>query len=66
MQDIAEQRARELGIELPNKLTLRELVNIIQQAQGYEPCFQSEQRYGCTRDCEWAPECKKLLAEWRR
>jgi hypothetical protein len=62
----AEQRALELGIHSPRNLSLRELVRAIQQAQGKQPCFLSDQRYQCEADCEWAEECRKLRAEWRR
>ncbi|MCX8049658.1 MAG: hypothetical protein N3A55_08375 [Methylohalobius sp.] len=30
------------------------------------PCFRSDERYFCTRRCDWAKECKKLIAEWLR
>ncbi len=30
------------------------------------PCFGSDERYFCKRQCEWAHQCKKLRAEWLR
>ena len=30
------------------------------------PCFGSDARYFCKRDCQWAKQCKRLKAEWLR
>ncbi len=30
-------------------------------------CYRTDQRYLCTKlDCEWAWECKKMVAAWMR
>jgi hypothetical protein len=41
------------------------LVREIQRALGQEPCYQTDLRYHCNKECEWAG-CKKLVAAWLR
>ncbi|MFN3918861.1 MAG: hypothetical protein ACK4JF_01055 [Methylohalobius sp.] len=33
---------------------------------NHPPCFRTDERYFCTKRCQWAKECKKLIAEWLR
>jgi|GEM_PF-3230326 len=39
----------------------------IQQSQGQEPCFRTEQRHGCNiiDSCPWHHECQAMIAEWQ-
>lgn len=38
----------------------------LQQSQGNEPCFRTEQRHVCaTSQCPWRHECQVLVAEWQ-
>ncbi len=30
------------------------------------PCFGSDERYLCKRNCQWSKQCKKLRAAWLR
>lgn len=43
------------------------LVRTIQQSQGNEPCFMTDQRFVCRNfDCQWRAECVRLVASWQR
>jgi hypothetical protein len=60
-------KARTVGLgENVLHLSKRSLVRTIQKAQGQDPCFLSDTRYGCSSCCEWARQCKALTAAWLR
>jgi len=52
----------EIYFGLPEKV----LVRAIQKQRGEEPCFLSDQRFGCRKICEWSAGCQKLKAVWLR
>lgn len=59
--------ANQLGINILNYTSdNRKLVQLIQQNQGKEPCYMTDKRYSCNRQCEWGKSCKKLTASWLR
>lgn len=58
--------AEDLGIEVTPDMPIKTLVRAIQQARGDTPCFLSDKRYDCAGTCEWASDCKPLVAEWLR
>jgi len=38
----------------------------MQQLQGLEPCFRTEQRHACaSNQCPWRHECQIMVAEWQ-
>ncbi len=43
-------------------------LNAMEESQiiKFRPCFGTDERYFCKRNCEWASRCKKLRAEWLR
>lgn len=41
------------------------LIREIQRSLGQEPCYQTDLRYHCNKECEW-DGCKKLVAAWLR
>jgi len=63
-------RAIKNGIFIAKHTTPTRLIRRIQQAEGYEPCFQTDLREVCPKGldaCEWAEDCKNsLIADWRR
>ena len=60
-------KARALGLnEHVLQLPKKSLVQAIQQAQGQNPCFLSDNRYFCDASCEWGDQCKALTAAWLR
>jgi hypothetical protein len=66
MLDRAVHRARKLGLPADAATPRKRLVRSIQRAEGRQPCFGSGQKQPECRDCEWATECRGLLAEWLR
>lgn len=60
-------KARAIGLAdhlfyLPKK----ELIRTIQKSQGQKSCFLSDTRHECVTECEWSPQCKRLISEWLR
>ena len=41
-------------------------IRAIQRQRGEEPCFSTDKRYDCTKQCEWRNNCIKLRAVWLR
>lgn len=41
------------------------LIREIQRALGQKPCYLTDLRYECDKECEWVC-CKKLVASWLR
>ncbi len=66
MLDRAVHRARKLGIPADPATPRGRLVRSIQQAQGEQACFKTEHSKLCRSECEWATECRGLVAEWLR
>lgn len=61
--------AETLGIpEVENICLQTELIRAIQVASKNRPCFQSENSESCgeSGDCHWKPECRKMIAVWKR
>jgi hypothetical protein len=43
------------------------MIRRLQEQQGEEPCFRTEQRLLCERyECQWRGECRRLVAAWKR
>ena len=36
------------------------------ETDGKPTCFRTDKRWSCREACEWAPDCKKLVAAWQR
>lgn len=62
------EKARHAGIQHIDILnSAKQLVLAIQKARGEETCFLSDHRIQCRdHECEWRPDCIRLVAEWRR
>ena len=60
--------AYSFGVKDPNLINQEvELIREIQNVCRHQPCFQSDRRSLCEEvDCEWASECRKLIAVWNR
>lgn len=59
------QLASNFGLKASIAYTSQtQLIRNIQLLRGDEPCFSSEQRYVCTKICEWSQDCRKLKAQW--
>jgi len=41
-------------------------IRTIQKSDGKPACFRTNMRWSCSEACEWAPDCKKLVAAWKR
>ena len=41
-------------------------IRAIQRQRGLEPCFSTDKRYSCMKQCEWRKDCMKLRAVWLR
>lgn len=66
MLNRATHRAHKLGLDIDPATNHAALVRDIQRAEGKQPCFGTERRLGCRQECEWARECRGLIAEWLR
>jgi len=42
------------------------LIRTIHKSDGKPTCFRTDKRWSCSEACEWAPDCKKLVAAWQR
>lgn len=60
--------AKQLGImQHEYNSDIRNLIPLIQEAQGKVPCYKTDLRYTCkSSNCEWNRICKKLTAFWLR
>lgn len=41
-------------------------VRAMQRQRGEEPCFSTDKRYSCSRQCDLRKDCLKLRAVWLR
>lgn len=67
--DIESQRQLASVMGLPENRdgsSEKILIRAIQKQRGEEACFLSDERYNCTKVCEWSSRCKKLRAVWLR
>ncbi|MDY3874311.1 MAG: hypothetical protein SO083_03970 [Megamonas funiformis] len=49
--------AKERDIEFPKKIRKADMVHILQQKEGNNPCYA---QYSCTNDkCLWIKDCQK-------
>ena len=49
-----------------NRYSSPQVIRMIQRQRGEEPCFSTDKRYGCEKQCEWRSNCLKLRAVWLR
>ena len=66
MHAVREQ-ARKLGVDAEHASGSRvKLIRSIQRGMKQDPCFATEERYWCRRDCQWKAHCNGLVAAWLR
>jgi hypothetical protein len=62
-----QQMASQMGLhEYNGNYSQKTLIRAIQKQRGEEPCFLTDQRYICSKECEWRSSCQKLKAVWLR
>ena len=44
----------------------KELIRVVQQAEGNPPCYLSDKRYNCNEGCKLEDSCQTLTATWLR
>lgn len=58
--NVIRARASQLGLSGIGKLRKGELVQMIQQAEGNNPCFGADWRHQCREmECCWRQDCLK-------
>jgi hypothetical protein len=67
LQALREQ-ATQLGVDFdPVSDSRVKLIRAIQRGMKQDPCFATDERYWCRRDCQWKADCNGhgLVATWR-
>jgi hypothetical protein len=56
-----QERAKRMGIEIGNK-GRAELIQNIQQREGYAPCFGYSNGHCLHKDCCWRQDCLRIIS----
>lgn len=57
MQEV-RQRAKELGVQAPARVSKGELIRMIQRQEGNQDCFGASWRHTCPwQACCWREDC---------